>query len=455
MLCVLVSCAGIQICEGMQVIADEKLVHRDLALRNILVFGFSEQDPAQVNVKISDFGLTRDAQRAGQSTAYIHQPGNALPVRWMAPESLRLRRWTEKSDMWAMGVLLWEMWSHANFIPYHDIIEDNEVLRYVIGGGRLRQPTDCPDRIFQMIQICWVIEADRPTFRQLSHRLMDTLLGFRMEEFHGPTRPDQPGNDIEMHSCIMCLEERPLFPGVICSQGVRAEAHFVCNCEDTHCLQETVRQWVNSVPGSLKLLARNDGNMPCPVPGCNAHLRARDIAACLSVEGHAQYMAALRNGLELQLQEQIQESYERRLRDNLRRLAQHDVDAATEYVVQHILTPRCTRCTQPFVDFQGCFALNCSHCGAGLCAWCLKDCGEDAHRHVMNDCDSCLHKDSPLFPPEGMFEQARNIHCLREVRAFVGSFPRPRRNELQRKLQPHMQRLGIQPRRDGWMMGGE
>lgn len=49
-----------------------------------------------------------------------------------------------------------------------------------------------------------------------------------------------------------------------------------------------------------------------------------------------------------------------------------------------VLTLKCPRCSQAFVDFQNCFALTCGRCGCGFCAWCLRDCGDDAHRHVAN-----------------------------------------------------------------------
>jgi hypothetical protein len=59
-----------------------------------------------------------------------------------------------------------------------------------------------------------------------------------------------------------------------------------------------------------------------------------------------------------------------------------------QHIVDEILTLRCPRktCRQAFVDFDGCFALTCGNkqCNAGFCAWCLKDCGGDAHSHVAN-----------------------------------------------------------------------
>lgn len=53
-------------------------------------------------------------------------------------------------------------------------------------------------------------------------------------------------------------------------------------------------------------------------------------------------------------------------------------------ITENILNLRCPRCKTVFVDFTGCFALSCvyNQCGAAFCAWCLQDCGMDAHPHV-------------------------------------------------------------------------
>jgi serine/threonine protein kinase len=41
-----------QICAGMEALADARLIHRDLALRNILVFAFSADDVSKTSVKV-------------------------------------------------------------------------------------------------------------------------------------------------------------------------------------------------------------------------------------------------------------------------------------------------------------------------------------------------------------------------------------------------------------------
>ena len=49
---------------------------------------------------------------------------------------------------------------------------------------------------------------------------------------------------------------------------------------------------------------------------------------------------------------------------------------------EEVLTLRCPRCKVAFVDFEGCCALMCGGCSCGFCAYCLEDCGQDAHAHV-------------------------------------------------------------------------
>ena len=55
-----------------------------------------------------------------------------------------------------------------------------------------------------------------------------------------------------------------------------------------------------------------------------------------------------------------------------------------EHVIEKILNVSCTRCGQAFCDFSGCFALKCSRCNAGICAYCTADVGVDAHRHIAH-----------------------------------------------------------------------
>jgi len=63
--------------------------------------------------------------------------------------------------------------------------------------------------------------------------------------------------------------------------------------------------------------------------------------------------------------------------------ADHEVYQHRIHIAENVLTLKCPRCQRAFVDFDGCFALKCSGCRCGFCAWCLQDCGQDAHAHVL------------------------------------------------------------------------
>ena len=47
-----------QVCAAMETLVAHNLIHRDLALRNVLLFSYNPADVSKTSVKVSDFGLT-------------------------------------------------------------------------------------------------------------------------------------------------------------------------------------------------------------------------------------------------------------------------------------------------------------------------------------------------------------------------------------------------------------
>jgi len=94
-----------------------------------------------------------------------------IPYRWSAPEVLLKGKWTEKSDVWAFGVTLWELYTDG-MIPYGFGVQNKEVSSIVEKGGTLNRPEECPDYMWDVITSCWVFsEEKRPNFLQLGDRL--------------------------------------------------------------------------------------------------------------------------------------------------------------------------------------------------------------------------------------------------------------------------------------------
>ena len=144
---------------------ERKVVHRDLAARNCLV-------TKNMVVKIADYGLSRDVHY----TDYYRKNGQALmPVRWMSPESLEQGYFTTKSDMWAFGVVVWEIFTFGS-VPYGSL-SNQEVFEQVVGRNvQLDQPEGCPDAVYSLLQEAWNYEEDqRPGFAYVRSNLQDVL----------------------------------------------------------------------------------------------------------------------------------------------------------------------------------------------------------------------------------------------------------------------------------------
>jgi hypothetical protein len=184
--------AAMQMLDGMLQLVEHKIVHRDLALRNLLAFEFDREDCSKVTVKLTDYGLSSTGTYLQKTTSNV---GDGLPFRWMSPEAIEKHRWSEKSDVWAFGVTVWEMFTHSR-IPYTFISSDTEVAQKVVAGSRLErpmQPTECPEGVFSIMQRCWAARVnDRPTFAQLKPLLLHELK-----------------NEKEAECCI-CLQKTPL-----------------------------------------------------------------------------------------------------------------------------------------------------------------------------------------------------------------------------------------------------
>ena len=75
-----------------------------------------------------------------------------LPVRWMAPESLMDGVFSAKSDVWQLGVAMWELLSRE--MP-HAGMPNSVVVRRVANGHVLTAPEGTPEWLDNLLHRCW------------------------------------------------------------------------------------------------------------------------------------------------------------------------------------------------------------------------------------------------------------------------------------------------------------
>lgn len=155
-----------QVATGCEYLQGRGVIHRDLASRNILV------DHNKV-CKIADFGLARNVKDLG-SDIYEQKSRGALPIRWMAPESLYMNIFTHKSDVWSFGILCWEIVTLGS-TPYPGMTA-REVMRRVREGYRLERPDHCHPELYRVVTKCWHQDLNkRPSFSEVKKDLTQLL----------------------------------------------------------------------------------------------------------------------------------------------------------------------------------------------------------------------------------------------------------------------------------------
>ncbi|KAA3464416.1 serine/threonine-protein kinase EDR1 isoform X1 [Gossypium australe] len=114
------------ICRGLMCMHRMKIVHRDLKSANCLV-------NKHWTVKICDFGLSRI-----MTSRPMRDSASAGTPEWMAPELIRNEPFTEKCDIFSLGVIMWELCTLNR--PWEGVPPERVVYAVANEGSRLEIP---------------------------------------------------------------------------------------------------------------------------------------------------------------------------------------------------------------------------------------------------------------------------------------------------------------------------
>ncbi|KAL3333064.1 hypothetical protein AABB24_033237 [Solanum stoloniferum] len=144
------------ICRGLMCMHRMKIVHRDLKSANCLV-------NKHWSVKICDFGLSKI-----MTDAPMRDTAAAGTPEWMAPELIRNESYTEKCDIFSLGVIMWELCTLER--PWHGVPPEKVVYIVANEGSRLEIPEG---PLGQLIADCWAEPNERPSCGEILTRLVE------------------------------------------------------------------------------------------------------------------------------------------------------------------------------------------------------------------------------------------------------------------------------------------
>lgn len=140
----------------------DQIIHRDLALRNVLV-------GENYSVFVNDFGLSRFKEK---DRGYAKTQSNFGPVKNMAPEAILNKQYSEKSDAFSFGILLWQLITrrqpHESLEPLQLVVELTTTRRL----PKLELPPDTHPSFVELYEQCVATDPEqRPSFTDISNAL--------------------------------------------------------------------------------------------------------------------------------------------------------------------------------------------------------------------------------------------------------------------------------------------
>ncbi|KAK3108662.1 hypothetical protein FSP39_012777 [Pinctada imbricata] len=144
---------------------------------------------------------------------YLEKKENFL--KWTAPEVLQTQQSSISADVWAYGVILWELFQ-IDKLPYSDVT-DEQYLEYLNDGNRMEIPDNCEERHANVMDQAWQLDPqDRPAFSEINpvpQGQMKTLyVSTKPLATDLPTLEQMYGNSTRVYKhCDNPIKERGVF----------------------------------------------------------------------------------------------------------------------------------------------------------------------------------------------------------------------------------------------------
>jgi hypothetical protein len=435
--------------------------HRDTKSDNVVL-------TADYTAKLIDCGLAKfKPAGAGQTVACTTGVAVGTPG-YMCRTYIDTKRFDAKSEIYSVGIFFLELVTgqvqREGISLYGKYIEDEDDIVADERAGMWQQECikemdellrECLDkykkRISTMLAVlrrlkgvldrhCQLTETDEAKAKEmvmmqkerdeahvkgvLADRLQRQLEAFKAEltalrqaerEAQASKHQELQEQAARMRSCISCFDECDKSVGVMC-QG----QHFMC----AECLNSEVKE--QAAMENIGAFKKARMCIKCRACAGDSFLDIAVLTRHLKEDGFTAYLRARESALigdALREQEERAKQKIDELEGQILRLAtgrEAEVLMHRKKLIEDILTLKCPRqaCRCAFVDFEGCCALTCHACRCAFCAYCLHDCGNDAHRHVAN-CKYNIAPGKNVHAAISVFQRAQTDRRTRLLRQYL------------------------------------
>ncbi len=152
---------GKQLAHGLEYLQENLCIHRRIRVDNVLV-------GENLRCKINDLSSAVVLHKYNEE--YAVEKSTKLRIKWCAPEVLKDKRFCLKSDVWAYGILLWQLIADGEE-PYSELTVVR-AQQHICTGTLMSRPQNCLVNFYTLMLDCWKLDPwARPTFEALSDLL--------------------------------------------------------------------------------------------------------------------------------------------------------------------------------------------------------------------------------------------------------------------------------------------
>ncbi|CAG8689331.1 15807_t:CDS:1, partial [Racocetra fulgida] len=143
-----------KISAGLNLVHQNKIIHRDLHSGNILI-GSNRYSSDKIPT-IADLGISKPINELSDNNAIYGV------ILYVAPEVFKGGKFTQASDIYSFGIIIWEVISGCR--PFSDRKHDEYLILDILNGLCSKIPSNIPQDLIELMETCWHQDPEKRKF---------------------------------------------------------------------------------------------------------------------------------------------------------------------------------------------------------------------------------------------------------------------------------------------------